>query len=608
MTVKNHFRAVFVSLSLSTLFACGGGSSEPTKNPQQTSQTTTQSYSDTDLDGIADTEDQDIDNDGVLNERDAFPYISSEWQDTDNDGIGNNSDTDIDGDGIENDLDLFPTNSTEWEDLDNDGIGNNSDTDIDGDGLLNDDDKNPYLAEFNTINNPGELTFSAVIDGNITKGTWQYFTVEAPVDVMLNITLSNLSGDVDLYVSSSEFPTKFEYQCRSNLSNNQTEKCVDRVQQVTTYKVALLARQDSTFSLSATTEEVVYKKAMLLLHGLASSPDTWSSLINDDSFFNGNCQTLTIDNNTLYVTETNNDGISCFNLEFGAFDRGTAFSAIGLDNKTCHNIAGCDGDYTTFEGLGFEVEAAVARIVEHLGQDTEIFMLGHSRGGLAARSYLQNEQTTNKSLVKGFATTGTPHQGSPLGRFYQYMHDNCIPESTYRQDNSKCEDNWEVIEMLNGTRKFFGYNYSRKYQMDIQAPSIDYLSPDSLAIQGLNESLVSLNDLIIGQLAYQGTTFGILSKDPSYNLYAYGTWFAGDHPHPHTLTYMQNGQTKSSFIGDGIVPSYSQKLSLLLAIEGLVITAQDVIYTSNILHTEETSEVSDINRLFESLYPSLGWK
>ena len=39
-------------------------------------------------------------------------------------------------------------------------------------------------------------------------------------------------------------------------------------------------------------------------------------------------------------------------------------------------------------------------------------------------------------MIKGFATTGTPHQGSPLGRFYQYMHDNCIPKSVYRQDGS----------------------------------------------------------------------------------------------------------------------------------------------------------------------------
>lgn len=533
--------------------------------------------SDTDLDGIADTEDQDIDGDSILNDQDAFPYTSTERQDLDNDGIGNNN-------------------------------NNNSDTEINGDGVPNADDENPYLAEFNTINNPGELNLSYVKEGNIEQGKWQYFTVESPVDVMLNITLSNLSGDVDLYVRQSNFPTKFEYQCRSNESNIRTEKCLEHVLQVTTYNIGLLARQDSTFSLLATTETIVYKKVVLLLHGLASEPSTWDLMINDDSFFNGQCQTLSIDNDPISVTDVNKDGISCFNLEFGSLDRGTTFSATGLDNKQCVPASGCNGDYTTFEGLGFEVEAAITRIVDHLGQDTEIFMLGHSRGGLAARSYLQNEQTIHKLKVKGFATTGTPHQGSPLGRFYQYMHNNCIPKSAYRQDNGKCEDNWEVIELLNGTRTFFGYNYSKEYNMDLQAPSIDFLSPDKSSIRNLNDNLLSLDNLIIGQLTYEGSDFGVLGKSPNYDLYDYGRWFSGDHPHPDTLRYIENGQTRASFIGDGIVPSHSQKLSLLLEKEGIIVTKKGINKETNILHTEETSEVTDLDWLFEGLYPSLGWK
>jgi pimeloyl-ACP methyl ester carboxylesterase len=531
---------------------------------------------DTDLDGVADTDDEDIDGDSVLNKQDAFIY-----------------------------------DSKEWEDLDNDGVGNNSDTDIDGDGTLNYDDTTPLLAEFNTIQNPRELKVSELVTGDITQGQWQYFTVESPEDIMLNIYLSNLSDDVDLYVRQAEPPTKFDYQCRSNLSNSKAEKCVERVKEVATYFIGILARQSTSFELIVETEAIVYKKVMLLLHGLASAPGTWDALVNDDSFFNGKCQILTIDNDTLIEGETNKDGISCFNLEFGSFDRGSDFSVTGLDNKFCNSLLGCDGDYTTFNGLGYEVDAAITRIIEKLGPDIEIFMLGHSRGGLAARSYLQNDLLKNRSLVKGLATTGTPHQGSPLGRFYQYMHDNCIPKSIYRQDGSKCEDNWEMIEMLQGIRTFFGYNYSDKYQMDLQAPSINFLSPESLSIQGLNESLQGLNDLIIGQLTYEGTKFGVLSKDAGlsgYDLYAYGTLFSGDHPHPDTLTYVQNGQTRASLQGDGIVPADSQKLSLLLDKEGIVITAKRSQKSANILHIEETKQVTDINWLFERLYPSLGWR
>jgi hypothetical protein len=167
--------------------------------------------------------------------------------------------------------------------------------------------------------------------------------------------------------------------------------------------------------------------------------------------------------------------------------------------------------------------------------------------------------------------------------------------------------------MLNGTRTFFGFDIGLDDQMDLQAPSVDFLSPESSPMQDLNSNLQSLNQLIIGQLAYKGTDFGVLSKDPSvfadfYDLYAYGAALAGDHPHPSTLRYIENGQTKASFIGDGIVPSYSQKLSLLLEKEGIVVTKQIVNNATDILHTEETSKVTDLDSLFEGLYPSLGWK
>lgn len=528
-------------------------------------------------------------------------------RDTDLDDIADTDDQDIDGDSALNEVDAFPYDSKEWEDLDNDGVGNNSDTDTDGDGILNDEDDNPLLAEFNTIKNPGELRVSESLTGNITQDQWQYFTVESPEDVMLNFSLSNLTDDVDLYVKQGESPTKFDYQCRSNISNSEAEKCVVRAKEVSIYHVGVLARQNASFELLVESEAIIYQKVMLLLHGLASDPETWDAMVNDDSFFNGNCQTLTIDNDNdnLSDVEINNDGISCFNLEFGSLDRYSDFSAAGLDKKICNSALGCNGDYTTFEGLGYEVDAAIGRIVEKLGQDIEVFMFGHSRGGLAARSYLQNEELTNRSLIKGFATTGTPHQGSPLGRFYQYMHDNCIPKSVYENDNGKCEDNWEVIKLLNGTRWYFPLE---KPILDLQAPSVHYLSPESLAMQSLHESIQELSALTLGQLVYEGTEFGILAKDKDYDLYDYGTWFSGDHPHPDTLRYIENGQTRASLKGDGIVPSESQKLSLLLDEVGIEVTAQGIQTSANILHTEETSKVSDINWLFERLYPSLGWK
>lgn len=110
---------------------------------------------DTDLDGIGNNSDPDIDGDGLfngfsfpfgfdnnddgdlaINIYDPLPNDPSEWLDTDLDGLGNNTDTDDDGDGVPDQLDVFPLNSQESLDTDNDTIGNNADSDDDDDGVL----------------------------------------------------------------------------------------------------------------------------------------------------------------------------------------------------------------------------------------------------------------------------------------------------------------------------------------------------------------------------------------------------------------------------------------------------------------------------------------
>ena len=55
---------------------------------------------DTDGDGTPDIFDSDIDDDGVANDDDDFPYDRNETIDSDLDGIGNNADDDDDGDGV----------------------------------------------------------------------------------------------------------------------------------------------------------------------------------------------------------------------------------------------------------------------------------------------------------------------------------------------------------------------------------------------------------------------------------------------------------------------------------------------------------------------------
>ena len=98
------------------------------------------SQSDFDKDGIIDIIDTDDDNDGVLDEEDAFPFDTTESVDTDGDGIGNNADTDDDNDGI-SDRDeiangLNPLLASDAQaDFDNDGFSNSIEISVGSDIL-----------------------------------------------------------------------------------------------------------------------------------------------------------------------------------------------------------------------------------------------------------------------------------------------------------------------------------------------------------------------------------------------------------------------------------------------------------------------------------------
>ena len=104
--------------------------------------------------------DIDFDEDGVLNEQDAFPYDATESIDTDEDGIGNNADTDDDGDGVLDTEDAFPLDATEAYDADGDGIGDNADDDDDNDQIKDVNDECPNSALGVTVDAKGCEVFA----------------------------------------------------------------------------------------------------------------------------------------------------------------------------------------------------------------------------------------------------------------------------------------------------------------------------------------------------------------------------------------------------------------------------------------------------------------
>jgi len=117
---------------------------------------------DTDGDGNEDVNDTDDDNDGVLDQDDAFPFDSSESLDTDGDGTGNNKDIDDDNDGVNDDEDAFPLDSTESVDTDGDGDGNNTDTDDDNDNIIDELDGEPLNDKVGDLTAPVFIDIAAI--------------------------------------------------------------------------------------------------------------------------------------------------------------------------------------------------------------------------------------------------------------------------------------------------------------------------------------------------------------------------------------------------------------------------------------------------------------
>lgn len=113
---------------------------------------------DNDADGIIDLFDN------CLNEQNTAQY------DFDSDNQGDVCDYDDDNDGILDNIDAFPLNANEWDDFDLDGIGANEDTDDDNDGISDTNDPTPVLASRNLAEKyQNSMEKCAIIDSGFPR-------------------------------------------------------------------------------------------------------------------------------------------------------------------------------------------------------------------------------------------------------------------------------------------------------------------------------------------------------------------------------------------------------------------------------------------------------
>jgi hypothetical protein len=324
-------------------------------------------------------------------------------------------------------------------------------------------------------------------------------------------------------------------------------------------------------------------RILLLLHGMNSNPATWDTL--RAAAFAGSSTDLY--DGKLYPPVTGSPprptacGVLCYRLKFGAVET-TSTTREGLEHLTTTTAVGylgptvlpylnidikC-GDFETFDELGHEVDVTVKALLDRY-PNAQIVLLGHSRGGLAARSFLEGN-SPRRSAVVGLLTTSTPHLGSRLAQIYQWLADHPRPAGSP-------DDDWQVVEFLrHPTVTLAGITVSEKETLDVRRPIIGDVASGphdlSAALTALNAPAAVAKlpaDISYGEIVYERAPLGLMTiKPPSLIRYTVldeaGTTNPFDQLSSAAAAYILGpGNIPASFPGDGLIPAGNQVFTQL---------------------------------------------
>lgn len=346
-------------------------------------------------------------------------------------------------------------------------------------------------------------------------------------------------------------------------------------------------------------QTVYSKQVYLLLHGMNSDASTWNDLASKSGLFNKGCPIL--------GTGISSFDANCFRINF---NKGS--SREGLEKVTGWQ----HGDGATFDELGSEVNAAISKIVT-ANPNVMITLVGHSRGGLAARAFLQNSGYSYplNSKVNGLLTIGTPHQGSPFGRIYQWLVDhtrpakNCTKTITpvcggtgvpvcsqpskvpdYCPEVQEIGKDWDTVDFL-----------KEKSGLDLRSPTINFLATGSNEINKLNAEIGQLpKDIVYAEIVSSEVPFGNLSKDiiRSYQVWPkdegslVGRKYFSDAARNYILNGVSKEQKDTVYDGDGIVPVTSQRMSQF---PGFPVKAKTSDPLKGVYHIDEPKQWNKID-------------
>ena len=340
----------------------------------------------------------------------------------------------------------------------------------------------------------------------------------------------------------------------------------------------------------STLNYAVGQRVLLLLHGMNSGPEAWNDFVqtafNNSApiIYGGTCDACPI---------PDSHGVLCYRVQFGYYDATSGLTGLeGVSATTATS-----GDFSTFDTLGTEVSNAVNYVLS-LYPNAQVTLVGHSRGGLAARAFMQTATSSpEKNSIAALLTTGTPHRGSQLGRIYAYLATH--PRTTDSANYWRVD--WEVADTV-------------RSGLDVRRPTVDDLSNSSAAIGSLNSTVAYLPTTVhYGAITYSGVNIGLLQRDVTYK--GIKTWvdysifsdcnqtyhWVGPKVSAQGEAYMLgSGNSPMTSPGDGIVPLTSQTF---FDLSGFPATANSLTFTHNgsVIHTEEPGQQAHISDALTSL-------
>ena len=108
------------------------------------------------------------------------------------------------------------------------------------------------LFTFSLFANTITLISGNVESGSINEGNTQYYTIEATANQTLNILLTQLSADADLYVKIGSQATPNNYDCKSDKSDQNDENCLSYIPQENNVSIAVYGLRTTQYSIKAT--------------------------------------------------------------------------------------------------------------------------------------------------------------------------------------------------------------------------------------------------------------------------------------------------------------------------------------------------------------------